>query len=49
MLQMMTSTDPEAKATIDQTDRTNVEMFNRLLHGVAPEDIRTSVSVSTPP
>ena len=39
MLQMMTSTDPEAKATIDQMDRTNVEMFNRLLNGVAPEEI----------
>ncbi|AXN42087.1 HTH-type transcriptional repressor KstR [Mycobacterium marinum] len=39
MLQMMTSTDRDAKATIDQMDRTNVEMFNRLLHGVAPADI----------
>ncbi|MBV8177848.1 MAG: TetR/AcrR family transcriptional regulator [Mycobacterium sp.] len=39
MLQMLTSTDPEATATIDQMNRTNVEMFNRLLHGVAPEEI----------
>lgn len=39
MLQMMTSTDPEARATIDQMNRNNVEMFNRLLDGVAPEEI----------
>ena len=39
MLQLLRSTDPEAKATIDQMNRTNVEMFNRLLDGVAPEDI----------
>ena len=39
MLQTMTSTDPEARATIDQMNRTNAEMFNRLLDGVAPEDI----------
>ena len=31
MLQMMTSTDPEVEGRIDQMDRTNVEMFNRLL------------------
>jgi hypothetical protein len=39
MLQLMTSTDPEARASIDQMDRTNGEMFNRLLQGVAPERI----------
>ena len=39
MLQTMTSTAPEARATIDQMNRTNAEMFNRLLDGVAPEDI----------
>lgn len=39
MLSTMTSTDPEAKAAIDHMNRTNVEMFNRLLEGVAAEDI----------
>ena len=39
MLQTMTSTDPEAKAAIDHMNRTNVEMFNRLLEGVAEDDI----------
>lgn len=39
MLQMMASTDPEVKDTIDQMDRNNVEMFDRLLEGVAPESI----------
>ena len=39
MLQLLRSTDPEAKTTIDQMNRTNAEMFNRLLDGVAPEDI----------
>jgi TetR/AcrR family transcriptional regulator, cholesterol catabolism regulator len=39
MFQTATSADPEAKATIDQMNRTNTEMFNRLLGGVAPEDI----------
>ena len=39
MFQTATSADPEAKATIDQMNRTNTEMFNRLLEGVAPEDI----------
>ena len=33
------STDAEARATIDQMNRTNTEMFNRLLEGVATEDI----------
>lgn len=37
MLQMMRSTDPEVKAAIDEMERTNVELFNRLLTGVAPE------------
>ena len=39
MLQMMASTDPEVKDIIDQMDRNNVEMFGRLLDGVAPEII----------
>ena len=39
MLHIATSTDPEARATIDQMNRTNVEMFNSLLDGLAPEDI----------
>lgn len=39
MLQTARSTAPEARATIDQMDRTNAEMFERLLDGVAPEDI----------
>ena len=39
MFQTASSADPEAKATIDQMNRTNTEMFNRLLEGVAPEDI----------
>jgi TetR/AcrR family transcriptional regulator, cholesterol catabolism regulator len=39
MLQAMTSADPEAKAAIDHMNRTNVEMFNRLLEGVAEDDV----------
>ncbi|BBX48563.1 cholesterol catabolism transcriptional regulator KstR [Mycobacterium cookii] len=39
MFQTTTSTDAQARATIDQMNRTNTEMFNRLLEGVAPEDI----------
>lgn len=39
MHQMMISTVPEARATIDEMNRTNIDMFNRLLDGVAPEDI----------
>ncbi len=39
MLQTMTSTDVEAKAAIDHMNRTNVELFNRLLEGVAAEEI----------
>jgi AcrR family transcriptional regulator len=39
MFQTTTSTDPYAKATIEQMNRTNTEMFNRLLEGIAPEDI----------
>ena len=39
MLQAMTSTDVEAKAAIDHMGRTNVEMFDRLLEGIAPERI----------
>jgi TetR/AcrR family transcriptional regulator, cholesterol catabolism regulator len=39
MLQAMTSSDPEAKAAIDHMGRTNVELFDRLLEGVAPEHV----------
>jgi TetR/AcrR family transcriptional regulator, cholesterol catabolism regulator len=39
MLQRMTSTDPEARASIDRMDRTNVEMFNRLLEGAPSEEV----------
>lgn len=39
MFQMTTSVDPEAKSTIDHMNRTNTEMFNRLLEGVEPEDV----------
>jgi AcrR family transcriptional regulator len=37
--QMMTSNVPEARVAIDEMNRTNSEMFNRLLDGVAPDDI----------
>ena len=39
MHQMMTSTVPEARVTIDEMNRTNIDLFNRLLDGVAPEEI----------
>jgi TetR/AcrR family transcriptional regulator, cholesterol catabolism regulator len=39
MLQTARSTAPEARATIEQMNHTNAEMFNSLLDGVAPEDI----------
>jgi TetR/AcrR family transcriptional regulator, cholesterol catabolism regulator len=39
MHQMMTSTVPEAQAAMDEMNRTNGDMFNRLLDGVAPEEI----------
>ena len=39
MLQTTTSTDPAAKATIDQMNRTNTEMLNALLEGIAAEDV----------
>jgi hypothetical protein len=39
MFQTTTSTDPQARATIDQMNRTNTEMFNSLLEGVAPQAI----------
>jgi TetR/AcrR family transcriptional regulator, cholesterol catabolism regulator len=39
MFQTTTSTDPQARATIEQMNRTNTEMFNRLLEGIAPEDV----------
>jgi TetR/AcrR family transcriptional regulator, cholesterol catabolism regulator len=39
MLQTARSTAPEARAAIEQMNRTNTEMFSSLLDGVAPEDI----------
>jgi len=39
MFQTTTSTDPHARATVEQMNRTNTEMFNRLLEGVAPENV----------
>jgi TetR/AcrR family transcriptional regulator, cholesterol catabolism regulator len=39
MLQTMASTDPEARDAIDHMNRTNVEVFDRLLEGVASEKI----------
>ena len=39
MLQLTRSADPGAKAAIDQMSRTNTELFNRLLEGVAAENI----------
>lgn len=39
MLQPMASSDPEARAGIDHMNRTNVEVFDRLLEGVASEKI----------
>lgn len=39
MFQTARSTDSEARATIDQMNRTNTDMFNRLLEGVAPENV----------
>ena len=39
MLQTMASTDPEARAAMDHMNRTNVEVFDRLLEGVALEKI----------
>jgi TetR/AcrR family transcriptional regulator, cholesterol catabolism regulator len=39
MLQTMASTDPEARAAIAHMNRTNIEMFDRLLEGVADEEI----------
>jgi AcrR family transcriptional regulator len=39
MFQTTTSTDPQARVTIDQMNRTNTEMFNRLLEGVEPADV----------
>jgi len=39
MLQTMRSADPEAKAAIDHMNRTNEEMFDRLLEGVADDEI----------
>lgn len=39
MLRTARSAAPEAKATLDQMNHTNAEMFESLLNGVAPEDI----------
>jgi TetR/AcrR family transcriptional regulator, cholesterol catabolism regulator len=39
MFQITTSTDPEARSTVDRMNRTNTEMFNRLLEGVALQDV----------
>lgn len=39
MLQMMTSTIPEVRTTFHQMERTNTELFHRLLSGVAPEQL----------
>lgn len=39
MLQAMTSTDAEAKTAIDHMGRTNLEMFDRLLKGIPPEQV----------
>jgi len=39
MHQMMTSNVPEARVAIDEMNRTNSDMFNRLLDGIAPEEI----------
>jgi AcrR family transcriptional regulator len=39
MFQTTTSTDLQARATIEQMNRTNTEMFNRLLEGIAPADV----------
>ena len=39
MFQTTTSPDFEARATIDQMNRTNTELFDRLLEGVAAEDV----------
>jgi TetR/AcrR family transcriptional regulator, cholesterol catabolism regulator len=39
MLQTMRSAEPEAKAAIDHMNRTNEEMFDRLLEGVADREI----------
>jgi AcrR family transcriptional regulator len=39
MLQAMTSTDPETKTGIEHMARTNTDLFDRLLEGIAPESI----------
>lgn len=39
MFKTTTSNDPHATSTIDHMNRNNVEMFGRLLDGIAPEDI----------
>ncbi|MDT5213095.1 MAG: TetR/AcrR family transcriptional regulator, cholesterol catabolism regulator [Mycobacterium sp.] len=39
MLQMMTSTDADVGAAIDRMNKTNAEMFERLLQGFPTEDI----------
>jgi hypothetical protein len=48
MFFLTTSTDLEAKATIDEMYRANVEMFDRLLNVIAPEDIpKVSFSINS--
>jgi len=49
MLQAMTSADPEAKAAIDHMNRTNVEMFNRLLEGVAEDGTIEAIRIADAP
>jgi AcrR family transcriptional regulator len=39
MLQAARATAPDARSMLDQMNRTNAEMFDSLLDGVAPEDI----------
>jgi TetR/AcrR family transcriptional regulator, cholesterol catabolism regulator len=39
MLKTATSTDPYSTSTIEHMNRNNVEMFGRLLDGIAPEHI----------
>jgi len=39
MLRTMTSGDPESRAALDQMNQTNAEVFDRLLEGIAPQDV----------
>jgi hypothetical protein len=40
MFTMMTSADPAAQATLDQMNRNNGDMFDRLLDGIPADQIR---------